>query len=136
MEAFKIVFVILAVIQGFNCFSFGNITAESKLIHQGYYNGTAKEYEITLRQETINTNQTISAMRAVDVSGQNGTTVMSLFNSRSVTLVFSSAAINKGFNISLEIYSNEMSGGANPKSVPLISMIIGVAVALLRFAKV
>lgn len=79
---------------------------------RGYFNASAIEYEVALRRETINTTEAISAIRAVDISGQNGTALMNTYSTRSVEFIFRSNGIGQGFNFSVELYNNKSAGVA------------------------
>lgn len=59
-----------------------------------------------MRDEIIRTDGTISAIRATDVSGQNGMAVITAISKNFVQLAFASDGVGKGFDFRIEIYCN------------------------------
>ncbi len=68
--------------------------------HNGYAD------RIALRDEMIRTDDTISAIRATDVSGQNGSAVLTSLSDRFVELALASDDVGRGFDFRVQIYSN------------------------------
>lgn len=59
-----------------------------------------------MRDEIIRTGGTINAIRATDISGQNGMAVITAISKNFVQLAFSSDGVGKGFDFRVEIYCN------------------------------
>lgn len=81
-----------------------------------------------MRVERISTVEDIKVIRGIDVSGQNGEAVIMSFNIRSIELLFTSDGVGKGFNFSLQLYTNGV--GAVTKSVSLILIALSIIIGL------
>lgn len=79
--------------------------------------------QIATRQEKIDTEEEIDAVRGIDVSGQNGEAVIMSFSARSIEIVISADAVGRGFNYALELYSNSNADGDSGAASKTISMI-------------
>ncbi|KAG4077620.1 hypothetical protein HA402_008880 [Bradysia odoriphaga] len=90
-----------------NSLNFGNIMADSRLIYEEYFKHNGYADKIALRDEMIRTDDgPISAIRATDVSGQNGLAVITSISNNFVQLAFSSDGFGRGFDFRVEIYRN------------------------------
>lgn len=81
------------------------------------------------RNETITTEENISAIRAADVSGRNGQAVLSHSSAREIVVLFSNPNVDQGFNVSLELYTTRRSGAAT-KSFSVFSTVLSMIIVL------
>lgn len=105
---------------------------------RGFFDHNGYEDQEATRQERITTDEDISAIRAIDVSGQNGEAVFSSYSPRSVVLVFSSDGAGRGFNFSVEVYANRNTdgdNGAGSKSISMIWIAISMVVGVISLTK-
>ncbi|KAJ6601686.1 hypothetical protein Bhyg_17490 [Pseudolycoriella hygida] len=128
---FNIIFVIFLFVYGSDCLSLGDVTAESELIFSEFFNHTGFDDGAATRVERINTTKDISAIRGIDVSGQDGDGFIMSYSPRSVELLISAEGKGRGFNFSLQLYHNAKTGagqktdagqksGANSEIVPIV----------------
>lgn len=79
--------------------------------------------QIADRQEIFTTDENINAIRAIDVSGQNGEAVIISYSPRRLALLFSSGEVGKGFSFKVDLYTNSNTVGDNAASSKTISLI-------------
>ncbi|KAJ6634827.1 hypothetical protein Bhyg_13407 [Pseudolycoriella hygida] len=102
-----------------NSLNFGVVNRRSRLIFEEYFNHTGYADKVALRHEIIHTDDAINAIRATDVSGQNGIASITALSNNFVQLAFFSDGIGRGFDFRVEIYSNVKSieTPTNPKNI-------------------
>lgn len=86
-------------------------------------------YGIADRTETIGTEENISAIRAVDVSGRDGEAVLSYYSAREIAIVFFNENVGQGYNVSLELYTTR--SGAATRSLSVFSIALSMIVVSL-----
>lgn len=100
-----------------------------------FFNVSGPVDGIVQRFERINTTEDISAIRGMDVSGQNAEAAITSFSSRSVELVIWSGGDGRGFNYRIQLYNNDNTGGngAVSTSVSVILLIVSTVVGFVCF---
>lgn len=110
--------------------------SNKKLFSRGFFNHSGFDDREAERRERITTDEDIDAIRGIDVSGQNGEAYILSYNPRNIELLFSSDGAGKGFNFSLELYTNrntDSDGGAVTKRVSLILLTTSMFIASTYF---